>query len=294
MRMIETMKIGFCPGYPIPADITGNDAIFWMFEKSTLSGCDMLQLPAFTEDQATLERIKEEAATRSMELEINATNDLFELIGPNADAARINLVNRLETAKFLDCKIIRRGYGRLKVATSRFSKEWPVAEQLRHVQVNLKEAAKIMEEFGVYLAIENHCDFKGEELAEVLSSVNSHYVGTALDIVNGFTVYTDPVEDIEALAPYAITTHMKNMKIVDHPYDFPHIPFAALGCDLDDGYLDIPWVVDVLAKKSPYARGLHLVIETGWVPKLPDVERAETVRSVYEKSVHYLKSIIGK
>jgi len=293
MNILSTMKIGFCPGYPLPPEITGDDAVFRMMEISTECGCSMVQLPEFTTRPATLERIVEEAENRGLELEIGATPDLFELTGANAVEARKNLADRLKIARQLHCGIIRRGYGRLKVATSRFSKDWLGTEQLRHVRNNLKEAAKIMEEYGVMLAIENHCDFKGEELADVLDSVNSHYVGTALDVVNGFTVYTDPVEDVEALAPFAITTHMKNMAVIDHPYDFPHIPFAAVGCALDEGYLDIPWVVDLLAKKSPYARGLHLVIETGWVPKRPGVDRAEEMRGIYESSVPYLKSIIN-
>lgn len=146
------------------------------------------------------------------------------------------------------------------------------------------------EDAGVLLAVENHCDFTGRELAQLLEMVDSPYVGAALDTANGFTVFCDPNEDIEALAPWTFTTHMKDMKIVDYSVG-GHIPMIAIGCTLGEGHVDLSRAIDLLAEHSPQAEGLHLIVEPGWMFWDEERDVLEQQFEYFEKSIKYLQDL---
>src|SRR5690606_19702246 len=161
----------------------------------------------------------------------------------------------------------------------------------RHMVDCLKEAAKVAEDMGFPLAVENHCDITGRELADILAEVGSDYVGAALDTGNGFTVYCDPQDDIEALAPYTFTTHIKDMRVEQSPIR-GLIPFLPRGCRLGEGHVDIDGAVALLAEKSPKAEGLHLLVESGWVSFPPDGDEPDVRRDILEHGGRYLTKLI--
>ena len=137
--------------------------------------------------------------------------------------------------------------------TSRFKRDLSISEHLGFLIRNLKEAAKIFEDHKVYYVIENHCDFAGREFVRIFEAVDSTHAGSALDTGNGYTVYWDPNDDVDVLAPYAITTHIKDMRVEDYESDL--IPFQARGCALGEGHVDIPRVLELLETYSPRAEG---------------------------------------
>ena len=112
-----------------------------------------------------------------------------------------------------------------------------------------------------------------------------------MDTANGFTVYCDPNDDVDALAPYAITTHIKDMKVVDHASEL--IPFQARGCVLGEGDVDIPRALDLLETYSPRAEGLHLVVEQGWFAYEPGKDSKAQDKAALEESLVYLKKLIA-
>jgi len=187
------------------------------------------------------------------ELEINAPRAIFELAGADSAAARREVEKWIEIAKILGASILRSGYGRLNTKTSRFKRDLSISEHLGFLIRNLKEAAKIFEDHKVYYVIENHCDFAGREFVRIFEAVDSTHAGSALDTGNGYTVYWDPNDDVDVLAPYAITTHIKDMRVEDYESDL--IPFQARGCALGEGHVDIPRVLELLETYSPRAEG---------------------------------------
>jgi len=144
------------------------------------------------------------------------------------------------------------------------------------------------------LAIENHCDFTGKEWAEVFSAVGSPYVGCALDTGNGYTVYCDPNEDIEVLAEFTITTHIKDMQVIEFNSGGNLIPFQARGCALGEGNVDIPRAIDLLDQKSPHANGLHLILELGWANYKEGIDRDVQNKILIEQSLKYLKELLNR
>ncbi|MEZ5278073.1 MAG: TIM barrel protein [Opitutaceae bacterium] len=69
-------------------------------------------------------------------------------------------------------------------------------------------------ELGVRLAFENHEDVKAAELRTFLDGMEDPFVGACLDTGNDLVVYGDPMEAAVLLAPRAISTHIKDQKLI--------------------------------------------------------------------------------
>jgi sugar phosphate isomerase/epimerase len=288
---VSSMKIGMQGGfYPVPKEVDEEHIAEWQLRRSAELGCTVLQVRLLPKDRTRLEELGKLAESLGIELEASAPG-VFQLAGSNADpGAKTSFVQAIETAKFLGMPVVRTGYGRLKVASSRFNRSMSIREHLDSLLPALKEAAKIAEDADILLAVENHCDFTGREMAEMLDRVDSANVGAALDTANGFTVFCDPNDDIEALAPFAFTTHMKDMVVVDSPIR-GYIPFTAFGCAFGEGHVDFTRAVQLLAENSPRANGLHLIVEPGWMKWDPDRDVQTQEVEFYEHSVTYLKHL---
>ncbi|MBP7402391.1 MAG: sugar phosphate isomerase/epimerase [Clostridia bacterium] len=300
MDVLKTMKVGSVstfPGNPwdlkLPMDKMAELAINGAV-KYGLDCAQIFALPGMPDSY--YDWIRGTCEEHGIELDIGATMSLFDLTGENAAKARQDLLDMVAVAKKLNARIMRRGYnGRLSFEGSRYNKDFPLEQHKQFVIDNLKAAEKILAPEGIYLAIENHCDFTGPEFAEMFKAVGSEYVGCAFDTGNGFTVFCDPLIEAEALAPYTITTHMKDM-VIKRDAGW-RVPFYPSGCALGDGHADVDRIVRILAEKSPYAKGLHLIVECGWVEPVEGLTKEEAgLRSLamYEKSWNYLKQITGK
>jgi len=294
----KTMRVGCNPFYPIPAEIEDAHKAEWFVNRMAELGCRSAQTFGITSDPDLLKRLHDLCQQKDVELDCGAAG-VFGLTGPDAQASRAQLLESISIAQQLGTRIIRTGYGHLNVATSRFAKDRPLGDHLQFLVDNLKEAARIIEDQGMLLAIENHCDFSGRELAQVFEAVGSKSVGCALDTANGFTVFSDTSDDIRALAPYTITTHMKDMRVVDaHELGYiqangPLIPMLPIGCACGEGDVDLAMCVDELAAKSPFAEGLHLIVELGWDPQLPGMDKDASRYELFHRSIKYLKGLIG-
>lgn len=75
----------------------------------------------------------------------------------------------------------------------------------------LKTACKIAEKHRAKLAIENHKDWRARELLEIIQWLDNQWAGVTLDFGNNISLLEDPDEVIEILAPYAFSTHIKDM-----------------------------------------------------------------------------------
>lgn len=116
---------------------------------------------------------------------------------------------------------------------------------------SLALAAEVLEAEGspVRLAVENHKDFRAEELASMLGRIGSGRVGVCLDTGNSIALLEDPMEVVEALAPWAFTTHFKDMGVREYERGFllSEVP-------LGEGFLDLPRIVRVLRRARPEIR----------------------------------------
>ena len=111
---------------------------------------------------------------------------------------------------------------------------------------SLALAEPVLKKHGVRLAIENHKDYLAPELVEVLRQMSSEWIGACVDTGNSIALLEDPYAVVEALAPFAVTTHIKDMAVQEYADGFllSEVPAG-------DGFLDLPRMIATLRKASP-------------------------------------------
>ena len=110
----------------------------------------------------------------------------------------------------------------------------------------LKEACKVAEDMGIKIALENHADFTVRELAAILSRVNSPAFGLTVDSANLAFDLDAPSRLAKIMAPYALTTHYKNYRIIRTKNGL-----ALENASLGEGDIDIVAIAQILAEHNP-------------------------------------------
>ncbi len=107
-------------------------------------------------------------------------------------------------------------------------------------------AEKAAAKAEIKLAVENHKDWRTEELLDLLKSIDSAHVGVNLDTGNNMALLENPMAVVKALAPYAITLHLKDMGVAEDEDGFllAEVP-------LGEGIIDIRQVVKICRKANP-------------------------------------------
>ncbi len=114
---------------------------------------------------------------------------------------------------------------------------------------SLALARPIVERHDVRLAVENHKDWRSDELIAILKRLGSDHVGVCLDTGNSMALLEDPMATALALAPLAFTTHFKDMGVEEYAKGFllAEVPLGA-------GVLDLPRIVRTLRAARPEIR----------------------------------------
>jgi sugar phosphate isomerase/epimerase len=113
----------------------------------------------------------------------------------------------------------------------------------------LQLAAPVAQRLKLSLAVENHKDWRFDEMLAWLRRLSSEYVGVCLDTGNSIALLEDPHDVVEAYDPWTLTTHFKDMDVRDYDEGFllSEVP-------LGQGYLDLPRIVANVHKVRPNAR----------------------------------------
>jgi 3-oxoisoapionate decarboxylase len=114
---------------------------------------------------------------------------------------------------------------------------------------SIKLAEPIVRKHQMKLAIENHKDWKALELAEIIKNLSSEWVGVTLDFGNNYSLLEDSAHVISTLAPYAFSTHIKDMGVKEYEKGFllSEVP-------LGTGIVDLKSGVDLCRKYNPNIR----------------------------------------
>ncbi len=119
-------------------------------------------------------------------------------------------------------------------------------ELKKNALASLQLAEPVLRKHKVRLAVENHKDWRSKELASMLQQLNSEWIGATIDFGNNISLLEDPMEVVQALAPYAFTTHIKDMGVEEYANGFllSEVP-------LGKGILDLPKMIAVCRQKYP-------------------------------------------
>src|SRR2546430_2238541 len=89
--------------------------------------------------------------------------------------------------------------------------EWQRLNTEAHRAID--RALRVVEKHGIPLALENHKDWTAAEMASLMKQKSSEHLGVCLDTGNNISLLDDPMEVVETLAPYAVSTHLKDMAV---------------------------------------------------------------------------------
>lgn len=117
----------------------------------------------------------------------------------------------------------------------------------------LREFAPRIEKHRLQVGIENHKDWLTDELAGILRTINRPCLGACVDFGNNLAMLEDPVALVETLAPFAITTHVKDMAVqkTDRGFLLSEVP-------LGEGILPLGKMVETLRRAKP---DVHFCLE---------------------------------
>jgi len=194
--------------------------------------------------------------------------------GTNRPAAR-DLIQHLAYARHIGARVMR------IVGGSRRSRPASFALHKRRLVGMLKKILPIAQDHGVVLAMENHIDLTADEMVDVITTLDSPWLGVCLDTANNLRLHEDPLVVAAKLAPFARATHIKDVWVRrGDPKDFAFWPSVPLG----KGLVDIGQILGFL-KKVRY-QGL-LAIEVDYLhPDFGEEDRAVAA------SVRYLRELL--
>lgn len=128
----------------------------------------------------------------------------------------------------------------------------------------LKSQRRLAMDSGVKIAVENHAgDLHSTELVRLIEDAGKEFVGANIDSGNACWTLEDPLQSLENLGPYALTTSLRDAAIWEYE-DGAMVQWTAMG----EGHLDLPKYFERFAALCP---GVPVHIETisGFARPLP-------------------------
>jgi len=122
-------------------------------------------------------------------------------------------------------------------------------QQIEQATQSVQLAEPVVARHRVRLAIENHKDHRIGERIDMLKRLGSEYVGLCLDTGNNIALLEDPMEVVEAFAPWAFSVHLKDAAVKESDNGF-----LLIDLPLGEGFLDLPRMVAAVRKARPEAQ----------------------------------------
>ncbi|MFC5522678.1 sugar phosphate isomerase/epimerase family protein [Polaromonas jejuensis] len=268
--------------YPGLEEDPGRKITVWDFlDKAQNMGVDGVSLESCFipfEEPGLVARLREELDARKLERVWAWGHPSGLGSGTNADAA-LDLKRNLAIAHQLGSSVMRicAGGRRTRPAT------W--AEHKRGLLHLLKPLLESAEQYGVVMAIENHIDLLADEMLDLMTTLDSPWLGVCFDTANNLRMFEHPVAVAQKLAPYIKATHIKD--VLPQRGD-PKLSNTWPSVPLGQGLVEIPEILGVL-READYT-GL-LAVEIDYLhPLYREGQQDEELALI--RSVAYLKNAV--
>jgi sugar phosphate isomerase/epimerase len=174
---------------------------------------------------------------------------------PEFGSGEQQLTDMLHAARALESPVVRCFLGNQDDRLGAVPFREHIAECVR----TLRAVAPLARELGITIAVENHggVDLLARELLELVETAGPDYVGVCLDTGNPAYAAEDPLLAAELLAPYVVTTHVRDTRVWATP-DGAMAQWSALG----DGDVALDRIMAILQERAP-AAPINLEIITG-------------------------------
>jgi hypothetical protein len=136
---------------------------------------------------------------------------------PKSSEAKPQIVatlrKNIERASAMGSPIVR-----ALLASDRYSMpQGPVEKHIETTVGILREVRTQAMDAGVKIAIENHKELQAWETRQLIEAAGKDIVGSYLDTGNPVFVAEDPLTTVEELGPYAVTFHLRDSVVYEHP-----------------------------------------------------------------------------
>jgi len=121
---------------------------------------------------------------------------------------------------------------------------WP---HIASVIKTCKSVRSLAKDSGVKIAVENHAgDMQSTELVCLIEEAGRDYVGATMDSGNAVWALEDPIETLKNLAPYAVSTGIRDSAVWETPHGAA-FEWVAMG----EGVVDWKAYFDLYARLCP-------------------------------------------
>jgi 3-oxoisoapionate decarboxylase len=217
-------------------------------------------------EPAYLRRLKDQASLLHIQIDagMGCICPRSKSYSQNGPPARERLLQGLRVAKEVGATSMRCYQGAAADRTGE-----PGIEACMEATIQLFRSVKAeAQDLGVKIALENHSgDMQAREVRTIIEEAGKDFVASCLDTGNPMWVVEDPFVTLETLAPYVVTTHMRDSAVFEVPRGA-----AAQWVALGDGSVDFVKLVAEFRRLCPHST-MQLEIITGRPPTvLPYLE----------------------
>ncbi len=158
-----------------------------------------------------------------------------------AGTAEEQILRMVDTAKILGSPLVRCFLGTQADRSSNIDRH------IDEVVKVLKSARSRIVDSGVKISVENHAgDMQARELKRLIEESGKDFVGATIDSGNAMWTIEDPHLTLETLAPYVLTSHMRDS------YVFVSERGAEVQwCRMGDGNIDMPGYLRKFVQQCP-------------------------------------------
>jgi sugar phosphate isomerase/epimerase len=217
-------------------------------------------------EPAYLGKVRDQAARLRVSIDagmgcICPSSKSFSKDGP---PARERLLGGLRVAHALGSRVLRCYMG----ASADRLGPLPIEAHMENTVKVFRSVRSEALDLGVKIALENHSgDMQAREVKTIIEEAGQDYVASCLDSGNPVLAIEDPFVTLETLAPYVVTTHVRDSCVFEVPRGAA-VQWVALG----DGNVDLVRFVEQFRKLCPQS-SMQLEIITGRPPSvLPYLE----------------------
>jgi sugar phosphate isomerase/epimerase len=219
-HLASALAPGVAPRPPLGLDNFAVRAMGWKATKlvdyAASLGCDSLfitDLDAFESlEDAALRALRERATARGLAIQVGTwsicpTSKAFR---PNRGTAPEHLALGLRVAKAVGSPVLRVVLGTWEDRLT----DGGIARHIEETVRVCRGGRALAQDLGVKIAVENHAgDMHSTELVGLIEAAGRDFVGANLDSGNALWTLEDPMDSLERLGPYALTTSLRDSAV---------------------------------------------------------------------------------
>jgi 3-oxoisoapionate decarboxylase len=212
---------------------------FWMLEHCAELGASGVQTPLFGLDAAGRQRFRARCEELGLYYE-----GMVSMPGEDSSVFERSLVE----AKEAGATVVRAGC----LSGRRYETFSTLADWKQFVaksRASIAQAVPLLAKHKMAMGLENHKDWTLEEHLALMKEFGGDYFGCCLDTGNNIALLDHPQQYVEALAPYAITTHIKEMA-----WEESNDGFLLSEVVFDEGMTNFREMMRVIRKAKPQVR----------------------------------------